>query len=341
MRSKWIIVVVALLAVAVAAGAAIAFTGGEDGPVVNVYSARSHYGTEEVFERFEDETGIRVEILGGNAPELYERLRAEGDHTDADLLITVDAGNLWLADEAGLLAPTVDAEIERVVPAELRDPEGAWFAITRRARTVMYSTERVQGDRIPTSYEALGDPAWKGRVCLRTSDNVYNQSLVASWIASRGEQETRRLLEAWMANEPQVLASDQEVLDAIQAGQCDIGLTNTYYLGNRLRDEPDFPVAPAWVDQDGAGVHVNVSGVGVTRHARHPAEALQLAKFLLRPESQALIAEENSEFPVVATVPPAERIAAWGEFKVDPTPVAEAGRHQPEAVALMDDVGWK
>jgi iron(III) transport system substrate-binding protein len=340
MRAKWVVVAAVGIAL-VAAGAAFAFAGGDDGPVVNVYSARSHYGTEEVFKRFERETGIRVKILGGNAPELLERLRAEGDRTKADVLITVDAGNLWLAADAGMLGDTVDPEIEKAVPAALRDPAGGWFALSRRARTVMYSTERVTGDRIPTSYADLGDPAWKGRVCLRTSDNVYNQSLVASWIGSRGEAETRQLLESWMANGPRVLGSDQEVLDAIAGGQCDLGLTNTYYLGNTLRDNPQFPVAPAWVDQDGPGVHVNVSGAGLTRHARHAAEARQLLHFLLRPESQELIAEENSEFPVVAGVASAERIAAWGEFEVDPTPVADDGRFQPQAVALMDAVGWK
>jgi iron(III) transport system substrate-binding protein len=334
-------VVAGCAVVAIGGAAAVAVGGGDNKPVVNVYSARSHYGTEQVFRQFEQQTGIRVEILGGNASELHERLEAEGDRTKADLLITVDAGNLWLADRDGMLAPTVDQEIASAVPAELRDAEGAWFAISRRARTVMYSTERVSADRVPTSYAALGEPAWKGRVCLRTSDNVYNQSLVASWLAARGETETRAMLEGWMANSPRVLASDREVLDAIVAGRCDIGLANTYYLGNALRDEPDFPVAPAWVDQGAAGVHVNVSGVGVTRHAPHPEEARLLAKFLLRPESQELIAEENSEFPVVASVPATPRIAAWGDFQVDPTPVAEAGRLQPQAVALMDSVGWK
>lgn len=314
---------------------------GDSGPVVNVYSARSHYGTEEVFTRFTEETGIKVEILGGDPAGLVDRIASEGERTRADLLITTDAGYLWRAADLDLLAPVDDPELRNAVPAGLRDPQGRWYAISQRARTVMRSTERVPEADAPTTYAELGDPRWKGRLCLRTSNNSYNQSLVASLIAERGEQATRRILTSWMANDPTIFGNDTEVLEAIAAGRCDIGLTNTYYLGNKLKDDPGFPVAPVWVEQQGAGTHVNVSGVALTAHAGHPDEAKRLMRYLLTPEAQNLIAEGNSEFPVLAGVPIAEWIRGWGPFKADESAVTKIGPNQPAAVRLMNEVGWE
>jgi iron(III) transport system substrate-binding protein len=320
----------------------LVFGRGESGPVVNVYSARSHYGTEEVFNRFEDETGIRVEIFGGAPAELVERMDAEGERTKADVLISTDAGYLWQATEKDLLAPLRNAALERAVPANLRDPRGRWYAISERARTVMRSTERVPEARAPKTYAELGDPGWRGRLCLRTSNNVYNQSLVATMIAERGEAETRRILASWMENDPIILGSDVEVLDAIAAGRCDVGLTNTYYLGNKLRDDASFPVAPVWAEQGAGepGTHVNISGVGLGRYAQHRPEAVRLMEYLLTPEAQRLIAEGNSEFPVREGVASAEWIRPWGEFRADDAPIVQAGRFQAQAVRLMNEVGW-
>jgi len=335
-------IVGAVVAVGVLAGVGwLAFGGGDDGPVVNVYSARSHYGTEAVFQRFEDETGIRVEILGGDSGGLVDRIKAEGERTNADLLITVDAGFLWRSTEEGILAPVDSAALRAAVPANLRDPQGRWYAISARARTVMRSTERVPEADAPATYAALGDPAWKGRLCLRTSNNVYNQSLTAMFIADRGEAATRTLLESWMGNDPIILGSDTEVLEAIAAGRCDIGLTNTYYLGNKLREDADFPVAPVWADQQGTGTHVNVSGVGLTTAAKHREEAIRLMEYLLTPEAQSLIAEGNSEFPILEGAEGAEWIRGWGEYKQDPGSIVRAGEFQAQAVQLMNEVGWK
>jgi iron(III) transport system substrate-binding protein len=340
-RGRRIVVAALILGALVAGVGWMAFGRGESGPVVNVYSARSHYGTEEVFNRFTAETGIRVEILGGEPAPLVERIAAEGERTTADLLISTDAGFLWRATELNLLAPVDSDVLTRQVPANLRDPEGRWFAISRRARTIMRSTARVTEAQAPATYAALGDPRWRGKLCLRTSNNIYNQSLVAMLLAERGEAGTRELLDGWMANEPVIRGSDSEVLAAIASGTCDVGLTNTYYLGNELRDDPSFPVAPVWAEQSARGTHINVSGVALTRYASHRPEAIRLMEFLLTPDAQVLIAEGNSEYPVRAGVPAADWISGWGDFRADRAPLIDAGRNQAEAVRLMNDVGWK
>jgi iron(III) transport system substrate-binding protein len=191
-----------------------------------------------------------------------------------------------------------------------------------------------------TSYEDLGDERWRGRLCLRTSNNEYNQSLVADMLAKRGPEATRALLESWMANEPQILGSDVDVLDAIAAGRCDVGLTNHYYLARELAEDPEFAVAPAWPDQDGAGAHTNLSGVGLVAGSEHEEDAVSLMEHLTAPEAQRDVTE-NGEFAVNADVPPAEHIADWAGVELDPIDVARAGALLPDAVALMQEVGWQ
>jgi iron(III) transport system substrate-binding protein len=342
MPSRWnrrrigVLAGAALLVIAALSVAAVALGGSPD---VVVYNGRSQYGDEQAFKAFEDRTGLDVELRGGTAPELYERLRREGDETEADLLVTTDLANLWRAKEAGLLAPVETPALEGQIPAELRDGDGAWWGLSTRIRTPMRSTERVEDGAI-TSYEDLGDPRYKGRLCLRTSNNEYNQSLVADRIAKNGEAETEELLRSWMANEPQVLGSDVDVLEAIAAGRCDVGLTNHYYLGRILKDDPDFPVAPAWPDQDGAGAHTNLSGVGLVAGAEHRADAIRLMEFLTAPEAQEAIVE-NSEFAANPDVPPADHISDWAGVKTDPIAADEAGPSLEAAVALMQRVGWE
>jgi iron(III) transport system substrate-binding protein len=325
----------ALIIAALIGVAAFAFGGSAD---VVVYNGRSQYGDETVFKRWEDANGKTLELRGGTAPELYERLRAEGDGTPADMLVTTDLANLWRAKEAGLLEPVTTPTLEKQVPAELRDPDDDWWGLSVRIRTPMRSTE-VPEDAV-TSYEDLGDPQWKGKLCLRTSNNEYNQSLVADMIAKRGPEETRALLESWMANEPQILGSDVDVLEAIAAGRCDVGLTNHYYLARILADDPDFAVAPAWPDQDGAGAHANLSGVGLVKGSEHAADATSLIEHLTSPEGQREIVA-NGELATNPEVPPAEHIADWADVELDPIDVAQAGALLPDAVQLMQDVGWK
>jgi iron(III) transport system substrate-binding protein len=309
-------------------GVVLATSGSSEDALV-IYSARSHYGEEQPFEDFAAESGIDLSLRGGSASELYERIRAEGDETPADILITVDAANLWRATKDGLLEPIESPELDRLAPADLRDPDGHWYALTVRARTIMRSTDRVGPDEV-TTYEGLGDPRWKGRLCLRSGTSEYNVSFVADRLAKDGPEATERMLRRWMENEPEILGSDTDVLEAIADGDCDVGLTNHYYLGRELDEDPDFPVAPVWADQDGRGTHVNLSGLGVVKGSARKEEATDLIAFLLREEQQKIFRANNHEFSVDGCC----------EFKHDPIDVKRAGARLDDALRLMDEVGW-
>lgn len=330
-RRRLGLIAAAVLAVIAGLGvAAFALAGSAD---VVVYNGRSHYGDEQAYAAFEAQTGLDVELRGGTAPELFERLRREGEATDADLLVTTDLANLWRAKEAGLLEP-----VELDSNVLLRDGENAWWGISTRLRVPMRSTERVEADAV-TGYEDLGNPDFRGRVCLRTSNNEYNQSWVADRIAKHGEAETEALLESIMANEPRILGSDVDVLEAIAAGDCDLGLTNHYYLARELKEDPDFPVAPAWPAE--GGTHANVSGVGLVKGAgEQRASAIRLMEFLVAREAQEAIVE-NGEFAANPDVPPAEHIRDWEGTELDPIDVERAGPLLADAVELMQRVGWQ
>ena len=307
---------------------------------VVVYSARSHYNQEPAFEAFTKKTGIQVKTFGGNSSELYERLRAEGDRSPADVLITVDAGNLWNAARAGLLAKVDSPELAANVPAHLRDPETRWVGLTVRARTIMYNPRKVKPSELST-YEALGDPKWKGRLCLRTSSHVYNQSLLATMISRHGEGRTEEIIRGWIANQPVMINGDTKILEAIAAGQCDVGLTNTYYLGHFLAKDPNAPVAAFWANQGTTGTHVNVSGAGVTAASKNRANAVKLLEFLTSPEAQQMFADSNYEFPANPHAGVNPLIAKWGKFKQDDINVAAAGQFQAAAIKLADRAGYK
>jgi iron(III) transport system substrate-binding protein len=309
-------------------GVVLATSGSSDEELV-VYSARSHYGEEDPFKAFAERTGADLRIRGGSASELYERLTSEGKDTPADVLITVDAANLWRAKGAGLLEPLRSPVLEGAVPADLRDPDGTWYGLLLRARTIMRSTERVGPDDV-TTYEGLGDPRWRGRLCLRSGTSEYNVSFVADRLAKDGRPATERMLRRWMANDPEILGSDTDVLDAIAEGDCDVGLTNHYYLAREREEDPDLPVAAVWADQQGRGTHVNLSGLGVVRGSDRADDARALIAFLLRPGPQRVFVENNHEFPV----------RGGPELKRDPIDVEGAGAHLDEALRLMDEVGW-
>ena len=330
-RRKLIVALVAggVLTVAAFAAVVLATSGSGSGDELVLYSARSHYGEEEPFERYAKRTGTDLLLRGGSASELFERLQSEGTETPADVLITVDAANLWRAKEAGLLEPVSTRALDRAVPEDLRDPDGAWYGLTLRARTIVRSTERVAPDEV-TTYEGLGDPRWKDRLCLRSGTSEYNVSFVADRLAKDGRAATERMLRQWMANDPDVLGSDTDVLNAIADGDCDVGLVNHYYLERELEDDPDFPVAIVWADQDGRGTHVNLSGLGVVRGTPDREAATKLIEALVQPESQRIFEENNHEFGV----------AHCCEFKRDPIDVQAAGARLDDALRLMDEVGW-
>ena len=311
----------------------------DSGEVV-VYSARSHYTQEPAFDAFTKKTGLQVKTFGGNAPELFERLRAEGDKTPADVLITVDAGYLWNAARAGLLARVDSPELAQNIPAHLRDPEHRWVGLTTRARTLMYNTRKVTPAELST-YEALGDPKWKGRLCLRSSTHVYNQSLLATLIRRHGEARVEAIVRGWVANQPILINSDTKILEAIAAGQCDVGIANTYYLGRILAKDAAFPVAPFWANQGTTGTHVNISGAGVTAHAKNRAGALRLLEFLSSPEAQQMFADANFEYPANPQAAVNPVVAKWGKFRQDDVNVAAAGEFQAAAIKVADRAGYK
>ena len=306
---------------------------------VVVYSAR-HYGQEAAFEAFTRKTGIQLRILTGNTAELFERLKAEGDKTPADVLITVDAGNLWNAAKAGLLARVDSPELVANVPAHLRDPDNRWVGLAVRARTIMYNTRKVSPAELST-YEALGDPRWRGRLCLRPSSYVYSQSLLATMIRRHGEARAEELVRGWVANRPVLINSDTKILEAIAAGQCDVGLANTYYLARILAKDPAFRVAPFWANQHTTGTHLNVSGAGVTAHAKNRAQAVKLLEFLSSPEAQQLFADLSFEYPANPQAAINRIVERWGKFKADDINVAAAGEFQAAATRLADRAGYK
>ena len=306
-----------------------------------VYSARNEQLIKPLFDRYTAETGTSIKFITDKEGALLARLKAEGANTPADLLMTVDAGNLWQAAEEGVLAPTDSATLQQNIPAHLRDPQGRWFGLSVRARTIVYSPKRVKPGELST-YEALGDPTFKGRLCLRTSKKVYNQSLVAMMIARHGEAKTEQIVRSWVKNlAAPVFADDTQLMQAIVAGQCDVGIVNTYYFGRLKKKDPQAPIAIFWPNQKDNGVHVNVSGAGVTAHAKHRVAAVKLLEWLSSPKAQNLFADDNLEYPANPAVKPHAIVAAWGSFKPDTINVAEAGRLQAQAVKLMDRAGYR
>lgn len=308
-----------------------------------VYSERREPLIQPIFERYTAETGVKVSWLTDGAPALIERLAAEGAKTRADLFMAVDAGNLWQAAERGVLAPIASPTLEAAISANLRDADGRWFALSLRARTIVHSTTRVSADELST-YEDLADPKWKGRLCLRSSKKVYNQSLTATMIERLGAERTEQVLRGWVANlaaEP--FADDTLLINAVAAGQCDVGIVNTYYFGRVQQDRPDVPVAVFWPNQgeNQAGVHVNISGAGVTAHSKNAAAAQAFLEWLASDAVQEAFARTNFEFPAKPGIATDPSVSAWGAFRADPVDVAVAGRRQAEAVRLMDRAGWR
>lgn len=315
----------------------------EEASQITVYSARAEHLIKPLFEQYEEQTGTEIRYITDSAGALIQRLKAEGSNTPADILLTVDAGNLWQASEEGLFQPLDSDAVRANIPAHLRADNEEWTALSVRARTIVYSTERVDPSEL-SSYEALADDKWEGRLCLRTAKKVYNQSLVATMIETLGEEQTESIVEGWVANlaaEP--FSNDTSAMEAVLAAQCDVTLVNTYYFGRLKQDNPEAELALFWPNQgeDERGVHVNVSGAGITKHAKQPEAARELIEWLSSAEAQGQFAEVNQEYPANATVEPSEGVAAWGDFKADSVNVEAAGRLQADAIKLMDRAGYR
>lgn len=319
----------------------VAFAGQALAEEVVVYSARNEQLIKPLFDAYKKETGVDVKFITDKEGPLMQRLKSEGNNTPADILLTVDAGNLWQASHEGLLKPVKSAALESNVPAHLRDPKGEWFGLSIRARTIFYNTSRVKPQEL-SSYEDLATAKWKGRLCLRTSKKVYNQSLVAMLMAEHGEAKAEQIVKGWVGNlATDVFPDDTKMLEAIGAGQCDVGIANTYYYGRLMEKNPKLPIGIFWANQKGSGTHVNISGAGVTRYAKNEKGAIRLLEWLSSDKAQNLYADSNMEFSVNPKVKFDPKVAAWGDFKHNYINVAKAGELQAAAVKLMDRAGYR
>jgi iron(III) transport system substrate-binding protein len=314
---------------------------------VNVYSAR-HYDTDEaLYDNFTKETGIQVNVIEGKEDELLERIKSEGTNSPADVFITVDAGRLWRAEEEDTLQPITSPVLEKAIPENLRHPDGLWFGLTERARIIVYNKKEVKPSELST-YEALAEPQWKGRVCVRSSSNVYNQSLLGSMVESKGVEATEnwaRGLVTNFAREPE--GGDIDQIKAVAAGQCDVAIANHYYVARLAKSADPQEQATAnqvgvfFPNQNSRGTHINISGVGVVADAPNKENAIKFLEYLVSPEAQKIFAEGNNEYPVVAGVETAPILNSYGDFKSDSVNVSAYGRNSPEAVKIADRVGWK
>lgn len=308
---------------------------------LTVYSSRAEQLLQPAIAKYKEQTGVNIQLVSDKEGPLMERMRAEGQNSPADILITVDGGNLWQASQMGLLQPIESTILEENIPAHLRDENNEWFGLSVRARTIFYNTDKVKPEDL-SSYADLADPKWKGKLCLRTSKKVYNQSLVAMSITEVGPENTENMVKGWVNNlATQPFADDTSLLEAIAAGQCEVGIANTYYFGRLLNAKPDLPVALFWADQQGNGTHVNVSGAGVAKYSKNKAEAQKFIEWLSSDQAQNLFTDLNYEFPVNPNVKPSADISKWGNYKQNVINVSNAGSKQKEAVMIMDKAGYR
>lgn len=314
---------------------------------VNLYTARHYDVDDQLYKQFEEETGIKVNLIKGEADELLERIKREGDATQADLFLTADAGRLHRAKEDGILQSVSSDVLDEQIPANFQDEDQMWYGLTKRARVIMYDKEKVDPSELST-YEALTEDEWAGRVLIRSSENIYNQSLLASFIELNGEEQAKE----WAAGMVENFARDPEGGDrdqakAIAAGVGDVAIMNTYYFGQMLNSEDPAEVEVAesldvfFPNQDTTGTHVNVSGAGVVKSAKNQENAIKLLEFLSAPEAQETFASVNYEYPVNEAVEPSELLQSWGDFKEQDISMSALGENNAKAILLFNEVGWK
>jgi len=314
---------------------------------INVYSHR-HYDTDKMLlKTFEQKTGIKVNIVTAKAEELVSKLELEGANTPADILITADIGNLYEAKEKALLQPIASKTLEANIPAHLRDAQNEWFGLTKRARIFVYNPQKINPNNL-SDYLALAKPEFKGKILTRTSTNSYNKSLLASIIANHGEEKAQAFAKGFVENfarSPK--GNDRDQISAVAAGDGDIAIVNTYYLGIMLNSKVERDVETAksvklfFPDQKGKGTHINISGAGVTKYAKNKENAIKLIEFLSSVEAQKMFAEANYEYPVNPSVKASGTVASWGEFKEDTLSLNEVGRYNKKAVEVATKANWK
>lgn len=314
---------------------------------LNVYSARHYDSDEALYDAFTEKTGIEINLLEGDSDQLLQRLKLEGEAGPADVMITVDAGRLWRGEQEDIFASVESDVLNERLPDYMRHPEGKWFGFSQRVRAIFIDPTEVDADEI-TSYEDLADPAFEGQVCIRSSNNIYNQSLLASLIAHHGEEEAEAWAEGVVSNfarDPE--GGDTDQIRGVASGECNIALANHYYYVRLVNsdDEADREVAEnveiVFPNQDGRGAHVNVGGAGVVKGAPNEENAVRFLEFLASDEAQALFATGNYEFPAVESAEIDGVIASWGDFKKDDLNVSELGENNPEAVRIFDRAGWR
>ena len=307
---------------------------------IMVYSSRKEHLIQPVFKAFTEATGIKVKYLTDKAGPLIQKLEREGEESPADIFMTVDAGNLYLANKKNLFQSISSEKLDQNIPSFLKDPKNYWFGFSKRARVIFYNPQKVDVKELST-YEDLASSKWQNRLCLRTSKKVYNQSLVATMIAHNGEKKTEKVIHSWVRNlAAPVFSSDSRLLQAIGSGHCHVGVANTYYYGQLLKKKPKIPVKIFWPNQNGRGIHINISGAGVVKSSKNPVLAQRLLEWLSEPAAQKLFVEANMEYPVNPLVNPSSFLKNFGAFKSDQIEIIKAGVLQSQAVRLMDRAGY-
>ncbi|CAN0159480.1 unnamed protein product [Ectocarpus sp. 12 AP-2014] len=330
---------------AIMAGSAIASSALAN--EVNIYSAR-HYDSDEIlYKAFTEETGIEVNVLEGDSDQLMERMQREGIASPADVMLTVDAGRLWRAEQDGLFQAVDSAELNERIPESMRHPEGMWFGFSQRARVIFYNRDNFDPSQI-TSYEDLADPAFEGQICIRSSNNIYNQSLLASMIGHHGEESAEEWAQGVvnnMARNPE--GGDTDQILGVASGECGLGIANHYYYVRLLHSDEESDreaarkVGVIFPNQDDRGTHVNVGGAGLVANAQNPENGIRFLEFLASDQAQEVLAERNYEFPVVEGVKKNPVLESWGNFAKDDTNISVLGENNPEAIRIFDRVNWR
>lgn len=308
-----------------------------------IYSARNEQLIKPLFDAYQKKTGVEIQFITDKEGPLLARLQAEGANTPADVLLTVDAGNLWQAAQVGVLQPVQSETLSKNIPTHLRDPGNQWFGFSVRARAMFFNPDKIQAS-VLASYEQLADRSIDGKLCLRTSKKVYNQSLVAMMIAEHGEEKTEKVVKGWVSNLAlPPFPDDTKLLEAIAdpRSPCAVGIANTYYFGRLMEKQPELKLNLFWPNQASSGVHVNISGAGVTKHAKHRQAAVAFLEWLSSEQAQNLFADANMEYPVNPQAKADPYVADWGPYKANLINVAKAGELQVQATMLMDRAGYK
>lgn len=313
---------------------------------INLYTHRHYDVDKEIFKDFEQKNGIKVNVVKASADELIQKMESEGKQSPADVLITVDAGRLVRAKNKGLLQSISSKVLDATIPNHLKDADNQWFGLTKRARVIAYNKDKVSPDDL-TTYENLTDDKWKGKVLIRSSGNIYNQSLMASIIANDGKEDAKKWAEGMVENFARIpKGNDRDQVKAILAGEGDLAIVNTYYIGKLLNSKDDNEVAAGqavklyFPNQGDRGTHINVSGIGVAKHAPNKENAVKFIEYLVSKEVQEKFAKANYEYPVNADAERSELLKSWGDFKEDNLSLNKLGELNKDAVIIFDEVGW-